>query len=92
MKSNLRKELREYMLSVDDLTDDERKGLYEWAEDGNSVYDNPWYYSDDRGNPMSYIETIRAVADQLAGKMGPLYIYPDEENEFNWDDGSELEF
>jgi hypothetical protein len=47
----LHKELREHMLTVGDITDEEKNDLYEWVASSNSSYDNPCYYSDDRGNP-----------------------------------------
>jgi hypothetical protein len=55
-----------YMLTIGDLTDEERDDLYKWVESGNSAYDNPHYYSDERGNPMDYISTMRVIEEQVA--------------------------
>jgi len=77
-KAHLRNELREYLLTVGDITDDEKNNLYEWVASGNSVYDNPHYYSDDRGNPMDYISTVRVIKEQLA-EMESLQLCPVEE-------------
>jgi len=62
-KSDLCKELKSYEAEIEDLTDEERKDLHEWVADGNSVYDNPYYMSEDNGKPMDYIEAIRITAD-----------------------------
>ena len=88
-KAYLRKELREYILTVGYITDDEKKGLYEWVASGNSVYDNPYYYSDERGNPMDYISTMRVVEEQLA-EMESLQAYPTEEQ--MWNEETDLPF
>jgi hypothetical protein len=61
-----RKELTEYLLDIGDITDAEMNDLLVWVESGNSAYDNPWYYSDERGRPLDYITTVRVVDDQLA--------------------------
>jgi len=45
------------------LKADERRSLREWVADGNSVYDNPYHFSDDRGRPFDYIEAIRTAED-----------------------------
>ena len=89
-KAYIRKELREYMLTVGDITDDEKDDLYEWVKSGNSVYDNPCYYSDDRGNPMDYISTVRVVKEQLA-EMESLVEFPTEAEQ-KWDEGTEQPF
>jgi hypothetical protein len=39
----LRRELKEYLVTISDLTADEHKELHEWVADGNSVYDNGYY-------------------------------------------------
>ena len=80
----LRKELREYMSAIGDITDDEKNNLYEWVASGNSAYDNPYYYSDDRGNPMDYISTMRVIKEQLA-EMESLQANP-AEAEQKWDE------
>jgi len=59
INDSLRLELKEYMRKVGDITEDEKKDLHEWVSAGNSVYDNPCLYSDDRGDPMDFISAIR---------------------------------
>ena len=62
-KISLLKELKEYTATIEDLTDEELNDLCEWVADGNSVYDNPCYISEDNGKPMNYIEAVRIMAD-----------------------------
>lgn len=66
-KVYLRREAAKYMATVD-LTPSERQDIHAWVEDGNSVYDNPWYMADDRGCPMDYISAIREVNCQRLAK------------------------
>ena len=62
-KISLRKELKEYAAAIEDLTDEELNELREWVSQGNSVYDNPCYMSEDNGKPMNYIEAVRIMTD-----------------------------
>jgi hypothetical protein len=59
----LRKELKLYEASFDDLAPDERKALREWVNDGDSVHDNPSLIAGEDGNLLCYISAIRLVAD-----------------------------
>ena len=85
-KAFLRKELREYMLTFGDMTQDEKNDLHEWVASGNSVYANPYCYSDDRGYPMDYITAMRFNDEFLAGDMGPLQAYSAEDDDLSMDD------
>jgi hypothetical protein len=49
-----------YLLSIDDITEDERQDLLEWVAAGNSVYDNPGLRYDESGCPMDFINACRA--------------------------------
>jgi len=60
------KELREYVLAIGYITDAEMNDLLEWVEAGNSVYDNPNYYADERGKSLDYISAMRVIEEQLA--------------------------
>ena len=55
----LKKELREYLETIGDISEDERSGLLEWVGSGNSVYDNPGCLCDEGGRPLDYIDGIR---------------------------------
>jgi hypothetical protein len=59
----LRRELKQYEISIGDLTPDERKTLNEWVADGNSVWNNPSCIAGEDGSPLCYITAIRLVAD-----------------------------
>jgi len=62
-KKTLRKELKEYEAKIGDISDEERKDLREWVAGGNSVYDNPYYLSDEKGNPIDFVGAIRVTAE-----------------------------
>jgi len=64
-KYYLNKELKEYMETINDLTADEKKALRKWVSSGCSVYNNPYYISDERGVTMDYIKAIRLCDDDF---------------------------
>ena len=63
IKNELRRQLKQYEASFNDLTPEERKVLHQWVADGNSVYCNPSLIAGEDGNPLCYITAIRLVAD-----------------------------
>lgn len=65
IKSFLRKEMKEYIKKIGYITKDEKNDLREWVESGNSVNSNPYYYSDEYGNPMDYISAMRVAEEQF---------------------------
>ena len=71
-KVTLRKELKEYELSIVDLTDEERSDLHEWVSAGNSVYDNSFHLVDDSGSPIAYIEAIRIIEEMRENSHEPM--------------------
>ena len=71
-KVKIRKELKEYERSIVDLTDEERRSLYEWVSDGNSVYDNPCHMAYEGGYPVDYIEAIRTIEEMREEYCEPL--------------------
>ena len=54
-----------YLLTVNDATESELHYLQKWVDDGNSVYDNPYYLFNDRGFPMDFIQALRADEDMF---------------------------
>jgi len=54
-----------YLLTVKDVTEDERRGLNEWVARGCSVYDNPYSIYDERGQPMDFINGCRIGFDMV---------------------------
>ena len=52
-----------YLLTVEDVTEDEKRGLNDWVARGYSVYDNPYTIYDERGQPVDYINGCRAGLD-----------------------------
>ena len=88
-KAYLRKELKEYIMTVSDITDDEWDNLRKWVASGNSAYDNPCYYSDDRGCPIDYISTMRVIRERLA-EIESLQACPTEEQ--TWNDETDSPF
>ena len=63
MKGVLRKELREYEVTIGYMTPDELKELREWVAAGNSVHCNPHILYGDDGHPMDYITANRIAED-----------------------------
>ena len=57
----LRNDLAVYESSFD-LTDEERRSLYEWGSEGNAVCDNPWYMANENGAPMDFVTAMRTVS------------------------------
>jgi hypothetical protein len=47
------------LLTVNDVTEEEKRDLIEWVAAGNSVYDNPYSLYDDSGCPMDFINGCR---------------------------------
>ena len=45
------------------LTDEERRSLYEWVSEGNAVCDNPWYMASENGALMDYVTAMRTVSE-----------------------------
>jgi len=83
-KVELRRELKKYEAAIDNLTDEERQGLREWVAGDNSVYNNPYYLSDGRGNPIDFIEAIRVSIslreeyERNESKPEPEFIMPED--------------
>lgn len=75
----VRKVLNEYEID-NPMSNEEREALYEWLMDGNSIYDNPYLYMDEYGNPMKFLlayridEEIRDELEQLDEKERANYI------------------
>jgi hypothetical protein len=75
-----------YLLSIGDITRDEKRALYEWVGAGNSVYCNPGLICDDSGRMMDFINGCR-VASEMA--EDPLNFYGEVQGETDnggWDD------
>jgi hypothetical protein len=54
-----------YLLTIGEITEDERRDLNEWVACGYSVYDNPYTLYDERGQPMDYINGCRVGLDMV---------------------------
>jgi hypothetical protein len=48
-----------YLLTVHDVTEEEKRDLMEWVATGNSAYDNPYSLYDDSGCLMDFINGRR---------------------------------
>jgi hypothetical protein len=64
--SVLRKDLKQYEVTIGPLTPEERKELRKWVKGGNSPYDNPCLFCDENGRTMDYITAIRIHEDMCA--------------------------
>jgi hypothetical protein len=56
-------ELREYVRKIRRITELERRELYKWVADGNSVYSNPNYIYGEDGGIMDFISAFRVETD-----------------------------
>jgi hypothetical protein len=74
----LRRALEGYMASIGTLTDEEKQELSEWVASGNSVYDNPHFFSDERGFPLGFIEAFRANIDMCENPSDYFRLDPPE--------------
>jgi len=86
----LRGSLEEYMASIGSLTDEEKQELSEWVASGNSVYDNPHFFSDERGFPLGFIEAFRANIDMCENPSD--YFRMESPESDDGCDGEELPF
>ena len=57
--------------------------LQVWHDEGNDFQNNPWYMSDENGQPMDYISALRVIQghnisvdvdEKLLEQMRPLHI------------------
>jgi hypothetical protein len=48
-----------YFLSIDDISETEKRDLHEWIADGNSIFENPYLFSDEDGRPMDFVSACR---------------------------------
>lgn len=37
----------------------ERKEVHKWVSDGNSIHTNPWFWFNESGYEMNYLDTLR---------------------------------
>jgi len=72
-----------YLLTVGDITDDEKRDLREWVASGKSVYDNPHSLYNDSGCPMDFINGCRLGIEMDEDLSHFTEIEP---NDIDWDD------
>lgn len=59
-KSYLRREMRSYLRTVPDATEQEIADLNTWVKQGNSPYCNPSHIADEQGREIPFIHALRA--------------------------------
>jgi len=64
LKAFLHRQLAGYAASIGGMSENEMDRLKGWVAAGNSVFDNPYCMSDERGNPIDYINAIR-ICDEM---------------------------
>ena len=79
-----------YLLTVDNITDDETRDLKKWVADGRSVYDNPCLISDESGRPMDFINACRL--DVEMSEDLPPFFWDDLDDADNGDWDGDLPF
>ena len=78
-KQFLKKELREYE-KITPMTEEERKVLHEWVDEGYSVHENGSMYFCEDGRPMDFLdvyreeEAIRCTLDTMSHEEGSRYL------------------
>ena len=78
-RSYLKKELREYEKETP-MTEEERKILHEWVDEGNSVHENGSNACYEGGRPLDFLdvyreeEEIRQTLDSLCGEERERYL------------------
>ena len=75
-----------YLLTVDDIAEDETDSLKEWIADGNSVYDNPYSLCDGSGRPMDFINGCRTGIEMAERPPRFFWDEPDAVDNGGWDE------
>jgi hypothetical protein len=75
-----------YLLTVGDITEDERRDLLEWVAAGKSVYDNPCLIYDDSGRPMDFINACRLDLEMAENPSDFFSERLDTVEDGGWDD------
>lgn len=75
-----------YLLTVDDITEDEMSDLKNWVAGGRSVYDNPCLVWDGSGRPMDFINACRLYAEMSRDPYRVFGCEPDAAGDDGWDD------
>lgn len=52
-----------HYLDENKATREERRYAWKWIREGNSIYNNPGDFYGEDGNPLDFIQGIRAIAD-----------------------------
>ena len=75
-----------YYHSFDDITEDEERDLDEWIKDGNSIFNNPYHYSDESGSPMDFINACRFNTELYEEHLKSGDVETDTSPSDDWDD------
>lgn len=73
-QSYLWREMRSYLMTVPDVTEQELAALTAWVEQGCSPYCNPSYIADEQGREMPFIHALRAereLAEDYDASISP---------------------
>jgi len=68
-----------YLLTVDEISEDEIHGLKKWVASGNSIFENPYMIFDESGSQMDFINGCRVGLDMPRSPLGYF-------GSGNWDD------
>ena len=72
--SYLRREMRNYLVTVPDVTEQELAALAAWVEQGYSPYCNPSHIAAEQGREMPFIHALRAeraLAEDYDASISP---------------------
>jgi hypothetical protein len=75
-----------YLMTFDDISEDEVHDLEQWVARGYSIYSNPYLISDESGNPMDFINGCRVGLDMDENPSEYFGEAPTECASDDWDD------
>jgi hypothetical protein len=75
-----------YLLTIDNVTEDEKSDLDDWIARGYSVYDNPYTIYDETGQPMDFINGCRMGLDMCQNPADYFGDVDAEGDDDGWDD------
>lgn len=58
-KQLLKRQMREYLQTILEVTPEELAELKAWVASGNSPYSNPYFIADEQGRELPYIHALR---------------------------------
>lgn len=74
-----------YLLTVSDVTEDEKHAFREWVAAGNNIYDNPYSLFNESGCPMDFINGYR-LGSMMFDNPSEFFGCEPDDADGGWDD------